>query len=252
MVVVRSFFKGNKRTASLTPTLNKLSTFKHVNLCINSFLKPELNILPIEVALLEIQFTISLPANITYTLASSIYQQSIDKQRVIVTGAQSGLITSLVRHVLTTNQRKFDFVADGQLQATLTDAPVLIVEAQHQLADFHHHILLLSDPTIDLKELDKVADATPKGGLIIYPQVNKELKAIATRERPDVQVIPYDTYKHEKQQGKTILITSTNEKFPIALTTASELACISAARELLKKIGISSGQFYRAVSTFQP
>lgn len=186
-------------------------------------------------------------------MAASIYQQSIDKQRVIVTGAQSGLITSLVRHVLTSNQRKFDFVLGGEPAATLTDAPVLIVDAQDQLADYHHHILLLADnPTIGLKELEKVADATPKGGIIIYPEANKELKALATRERADVQVIPYTTYKHEKQQGKTILLTSTNEKFPIALNTTGELACIGAARELLKKIGIGSGQFYRAVSTFQP
>jgi UDP-N-acetylmuramate: L-alanyl-gamma-D-glutamyl-meso-diaminopimelate ligase len=186
-------------------------------------------------------------------LAASIHQQSIDKQRVIVTGAQSGLITNLVRHVLTSNQRKFDFVAANQSAPTLTDAPVLIVEAQNQLADYHHHILLLSDsPTMGLKELEQIADATPKGGMIIYPEANKELKAIATRERADVQVIPYTTYKHEKQQGKTILLTSTNEKFPIALTTTSELTCLGAARELLKKIGIGSGQFYRAVSTFQP
>ncbi len=186
-------------------------------------------------------------------MTASIYQQSIDKQRIIVTGDQSGLISNLVRHVLTSNQRKFDFVVGGQSDTTLTEAPVVIVEAQDQLADYHHHILLLAgNPAIGLKELEKIADATPKGGIIIYPEANKELKALATRDRTDVQVIPYNIYKHEKQQGKTILITSTNEKFPIALTTASELTCISAARELLKKIGISSGQFYRAVSTFQP
>ncbi|MBX2916804.1 MAG: hypothetical protein KF856_16165 [Cyclobacteriaceae bacterium] len=185
-------------------------------------------------------------------MTASIYQQSIDKQRVIITGGQSGLITNMVRHVLTSNQRKYDFFSDGQLESFLTDAPVLIIEAQHQLADYHHHILLLTDnPTGELKELEKIADATPKGGIIIYPELNKELKALATRERPDVQVIPYNIYKHEKQQNKTILITSTNEKFPIALNTTNELACVGAARELLKKIGISSGQFYRAVSTFQ-
>ncbi|KXK25035.1 MAG: peptidoglycan synthetase [Bacteroidetes bacterium OLB12] len=186
-------------------------------------------------------------------MASSIYQQSIDKQRIIVTGEQSSLITRLVRHVLASNQRKFDFVPTGQSEPTLTDAPVLILETKDQLTDYHHHILLLAgNPTTGLKELEMAADTTPKGGIIIYPEANKDLKTLATRERPDVQAIPFNTYKHEKQQGKTILITSTNEKFPIALNTDSELSSISAARELLKKIGISSGQFYRAVSNFQP
>ena len=186
-------------------------------------------------------------------MAASIYQQSIDKQRIIVTGEQSGLITGIVRHVLSTNQRKYDFILAGQSATILTDAPVLIVEAQDQLVEYHHHILVLTDnPTQGLTDLEKAADATPKGGIIIYPEANKELKAIATRERTDVQVIPFNVYKHEKQQGKTMLITSSNEKFPIALHTDTELRCVGAARELLKKIGIGSGQFYRAISTFQP
>jgi UDP-N-acetylmuramate: L-alanyl-gamma-D-glutamyl-meso-diaminopimelate ligase len=186
-------------------------------------------------------------------LAASIYQQSIDKQRIIITGAQSGLIANLARHVLVTNQRKHDFYKAGEPAHTLTDAPVLLIEANDQLADYHHHILLLSEASTDqLNYLEKIADATPKGGIIMFPEGNKELKALATRERADVQAIAYTTYKHERQNNKTILITSTNEKFPIALNTETELKCISGARELLKKIGISSGQFYRAVSTFQP
>jgi len=186
-------------------------------------------------------------------LAASLYQQSIDKQRVIVTGAQSDLIMKLARHVLAANQRRFDVHIAEKNETVLTDAPVLLIEAQDQLAEYHHHILVLSDASGNqLQEVEKVADTSSKGGIIIYPESNKELKSIATRERTDVQAIPYNTYKHERQNGKTILITSTNEKFQIALTTETELRCIGAARELLKKVGISSGQFYRAVSTFQP
>jgi hypothetical protein len=65
-----------------------------------------------------------------------------------------------------------------------------------------------------------------------------------------VQAIAYSAYKHELKDGATILITSTNEKFPIALSTEMELKCIGATRELLKKIGISSGQFYRGRKYF--
>jgi len=186
-------------------------------------------------------------------LTSSIYQQSIDKQRIIITGAQSGLITKLARHVLSSNQRKFDFYRAGDAEPILTDAPVILIEAQDQLADYHHHILILSGvPDNQLKEIEKVADATSKGGIIIYPESDKQLKLIAARERTDVQAIAYNTYRHEQKNGATVLITSTNEKFPVALSSETDLKCISATRELLKKIGISSGQFYRAVSTFKP
>ncbi len=186
-------------------------------------------------------------------MTSSIYQQSIDKQRIIITGAQSGLISKLARHVLAANQRKFDFYRAGEPVPVLTDAPVILIEAQDQLADYHHHILILSDvPSNHVKEIEKVADATSKGGIIIFPESNAELKSITARERNDVQAIPYNTYKHESKNGATILITSTNEKFPVALSSEWDLKCISATREVLKKIGISSGQFYRAVSTFKP
>lgn len=151
------------------------------------------------------------------------------------------------------NKRKFDWYGPTSVNDTTTQAPVLLIEAQEQLAEYHHHILILSQvPSTRLAELETIANATPKGGIIIYPEADKELKAIATRERADVQTLAYNTYKHEIKGGNTILITSTNEKFPIALKTEKELQCIGAARELLKKIGISSGQFYRAVSTFKP
>lgn len=185
--------------------------------------------------------------------ADKIYQQSLDKQRVVITGSLSSLIGSLVRHVLTFNKRKFDWHGPTSVNGTNAQAPVLLIEAQEQLAEYHHHILILSEvPSSRLAELETIANATPKGGIIIYPETDKTLKPIASRERADVQVLPYTTYKHEVKNGETILITSTNEKFPIALKSEQELQCIGAARELLKKIGISSGQFYRAVSTFKP
>ncbi|MCW5911314.1 MAG: hypothetical protein KIT62_09585 [Cyclobacteriaceae bacterium] len=186
-------------------------------------------------------------------MTASIYQQSIDKQRIIITGKHSGLIADLARHVLTSNARKFDWYTSKQPAPPQNDAPVILIEAQDQLAEYHPHILILSAVESNrLAGIEKAADAVPKGGIIIYPEADRELKAIAARERTDVQVIPYGTYKHEQKNGSTILVTSTNEKFPVALHTETELGCISAARELLKKIGISSGQFYRAVSTFRP
>ncbi|MBX2900368.1 MAG: hypothetical protein KF775_12000 [Cyclobacteriaceae bacterium] len=183
-------------------------------------------------------------------MAASIYRQSIDKQRIILVGAHRALIAQLAQHVLSENQRKFDLYKDGQPVITASEAPVAIIEATDQWAEYQHHILVISEVP-GANEVEKIADATPKGGIIIYPENNKALKAIGSRERPDVQAIGYTAYKHEVKNGQTILITSTNEKFAVALTSETELLCLGAARELLKKIGISSGQFYRAASTFK-
>jgi hypothetical protein len=51
------------------------------------------------------------------------------------------------------------------------------------------------------------------------------------------------------KDGKTILVSSTGDKFPILLSGNQNLLLLAVAKDLLKKIGISSGQFYKAVAT---
>lgn len=186
--------------------------------------------------------------------AEQIYQQSIDKQRIVIVGEGRGLISSLITFVLRTHHRKFDFIAAESQPTLQDDAPVLLIEGTDQLLDYKHHIVIFGSNTLsgDQGTFEKLADATPKGGTIIYPELDPVLKKIGSRERTDVQPVPYGRYNHEVKDGKTILVTSTGEKFPIALAGDVQLQYVSAARELLKKIGISSSQFYRAMSAYQP
>lgn len=186
--------------------------------------------------------------------AENIYQQSLDKQRIILVGEGSGLITSMVIHVLKFHQRKFDVISPGLPISLSPYSPIIIIHATDQLLDYNHHIAILSEAGSDedVKLFEKLADATPKGGTIIYPDFQASLKLIGTKERTDVQAITYGKFKHERKEGETLLISSTGERTPVALNTDRQLEYVSAAKELLKKIGISSGQFYRGISTYIP
>ena len=186
--------------------------------------------------------------------ASDIYDQSLDKQRIIITGAQSSLIASMVLHVLTFNKRKFDFSIDNETSSLSTDAPLVIIEAKPQLLDYKPHIAILSNPESNsqLAEFEQVADAMPKGGTILYPESNPALKRIASKERTDVQLITYNVFEHNKKNGEIQLKSSKGEQFPVSLSTDTQLECANAAQEVLKKIGISSGQFYKAIGTYIP
>jgi UDP-N-acetylmuramate: L-alanyl-gamma-D-glutamyl-meso-diaminopimelate ligase len=186
--------------------------------------------------------------------ASDIYNQSLDKQRIIVTGAQSGLVASMIRHVLNFNERKFDYVFDNESPAVSAEAPLIIIQANSQLLDYKHHIAILTNPTSNsqVEELEKLADATPKGGTLLYTELNPIIKKIGSKERTDVQLIAYKVFEHNKKGSDVKLISSTGEQFPVSLITDSQLECASAARELLKKIGISSSQFYKALGTYSP
>ena len=133
------------------------------------------------------------------------------------------------------------------------DSPTIIIQGSVQLLDFKHHIAILSDIAsgTDPKTYEQFAEATPKGGTMIYQESDPIVKAIGSKERADIQTIPYKRYQHEVQNGKTILISSTNEKIPIKLSGDLHLQYVSASKEILKKLGITSGQFYIAVGDFQ-
>ncbi len=186
--------------------------------------------------------------------STEIYQQSIDKQRIIVIGGGSGLIASLIVHALRLNNRRFDYVNGGKTESLKKDSPIIINANEVQPIEYKHHIVVFGNNAseADLALFEKLANATPKSGTIIYPKANSILSKICAQERMDVQAIPYEVYNHEVANGKTLLITSTSERFPIQLHGNLDLQGVSAAKEVLKKIGISSGQFYKAISQYKP
>lgn len=186
--------------------------------------------------------------------ANEIYNQSLDKQRIIVVGEGGTLITSLILYVLKYHKRKFDYSLPGQQPVLNPDHAVIIIHGVDQLTDYKHHIAILStiSSNQNSKDFETLADATPKGGTILYPESDSTLKQIGSRERADIQAIAYNRCKYNIKDGKTILISSSDEKFPIALSGDQNMEYLSAAKELLKKIGISSSQFYNAITVYQP
>lgn len=184
---------------------------------------------------------------------SSLYQQGPDKQRVVVLGKQKSRITQLILFVLSRYQRKFDYSTPSEEKKT--DSSVQIFEPAGldvNVLEYHHHILIISQLQAEEKTIvATLAKATPKSGTIIYDDSDTLAKEIGKPERVDVFSNPYSAPKHEMDKGKAVLISSTSERFATSFSSREDLLCVSAAKELLKKIGISSSQFYKAISAFQ-
>lgn len=184
---------------------------------------------------------------------STIYNQSIDKQRVVIAGKSKARIAEMIAFVLKQSGRKFDLSTSASEQ--ISDSATIIIEANgdvKSLKDYHHHILIFSELPANEKEAYlALADTTPKSGGIFFDEGDALAKSIATKERPDVAVIPFSTPKHEIKNGATTLISSTNEKFSTHLSSTEDLKSSNGAKEFLKKIGITSGQFYKAISNFK-
>jgi len=185
--------------------------------------------------------------------SSTVYSQSADKQRIVVVGQSSSRITEMILYVLNHFKRKFDY--STPTQEKIGSAAVIIIEPQKHsdhLLEYNHHILIISQLSANDKPLiSQLANTTPKSGTIIYDDTNSFAREIAKVERTDVSLNPYATPKHEISNGKVTLISGTNERFTIQLSSADDLKSVNAAKELLKKIGISSTQFYKAIASFQ-
>lgn len=212
-----------------------------------------------------------------YSFPDFIADHSVDKQRIVIAGSHGKTtITAIIIHVLNFHHRKFDYVIGAQVgdmenTVRLSNAPLIVIEGDEYLSSaldptpkfikYKHHIGVISGiawdhanvfPTEDdyIRQFDLFADATPKSGILIYCETDPVATVLCNKERPDVLYIPYKTHAHAIENGKEILITTGKERLPINIFGKHNLQNIGAAKEVLKKIGITAEQFYKAIPSF--
>lgn len=198
---------------------------------------------------------------------SEILDQSQDKQRIVIAGSSGTFeVATLILHVLRQLKRPCDYVLsrppEGQTSSVhVSDAPVLIVDqpiADSVPLDWHHHIAVLtgfdahatSEESL-IRSFDAFADATPKSGILIYNESDRILTVICTKERPDVLYVPFKSHPHHEESGNTYLVAGSKERGPFSLSGKEPLLYVSAAKETLKKIGVTSELFYQALQGFR-
>lgn len=178
-----------------------------------------------------------------YSYPDFIFESSRHKQRIVIAGSHGKTtITSMILHVLSHIQRDFDYVIGAQIAALngrvkLSDAPIIVIEGDEYLSSpidrtpkilkYHHHVGLISGiawdhynvfPTMEdyVLQFELFADATPKGGSLIYCEEDDLADIIGRKERADVNAIEYRAHPHEIHDGTTYLLTDEG-KLPIQL-----------------------------------
>lgn len=211
-----------------------------------------------------------------YSFPDYIYEQSIDKQRIVIAGSHGKTtITSIIMHVLKYHDRKFDYAVGARIagfdeMVQLSDAPIIIIEGDEYLSSpidktpkflkYHHHIGLISGVSWDhinvfpteedyVKQFDLFADATPKAGSLIYSEDDSLGTVIGAKGREDVNEIAYKTHPYIIENGTTYL-TYGNESIPVKLFGKHNLQNISGALAVLQRIGITTDMFYSAIQSF--
>lgn len=212
-----------------------------------------------------------------FSFPDYIYNQSQDKQRIVIAGSHGKTtITAIIIHVLNFSNRKFDYVIGAKVKGIdntvkLSDAPVIIIEGDEYLSSaidpvpkflkYRHHIGLISGiawdhanvfPTDEeyVKQFDVFSDQTPKSGILIYCEQDSMAVIIGKREHADVQSISYKMHPHA-QEGDQFYLTSGKDRYPIKIFGTHNLLNISAAKEVVKKLGITNEEFYEAITSFE-
>lgn len=185
-----------------------------------------------------------------------IFSQSADKQRIMLIGTEARTITAMITHVLRLYQRDFDFTLSTPVSSVkLSLAPVIFIEKSGRptevLLKYQHHIGVISNMLPDDESIiSRFADATPKGGTLFYSDT-EDLARICKKERPDVTAIACAKFPHVIENNKLILVSSAKERFVVKVSGDRNLFNFSIAKEVLKKIGITSEQFYQSMISFE-
>ena len=213
-----------------------------------------------------------------YSFPEFVFEKSKNKQRIVIAGSHGKTtITAIILHVLNHINKEVDFLVGAQIAGfdnmvrLSNTAPTIIIEGDEYFASpldkqpkflkYQHHIALVSGvswdhinvyPTLDnyVRQFDKLADATPKGGILIYNEDDDITSVICKKARTDVWNKPYKTHSFEIIDGVSYLKTKT-AKYPIQIFGDHNIANISGAFELLHNcLGVTEEQFYEAIQTF--
>ncbi len=214
---------------------------------------------------------------IIYSFPEFIYQQSKNKQRIVIGGSHGKTtITAMMMHVLKFYNKKFDYVVGADVigfdnRVKLSDAPVIIIEGDEYLSSridptpkflrYQHHIGIISGIAWDhinvfKTEADYVAQfrkfviSTPKAGSLVYNEEDPKTKELGTTEGLDINYLPFTTLEHRIKNGITYVKTN-GEEVKVTVFGKHNLSNMAAAKETLVRLGINEKEFLEAMQSFE-
>ncbi|RYY37162.1 MAG: peptidoglycan synthetase [Sphingobacteriaceae bacterium] len=213
-----------------------------------------------------------------YSYPDYIYEQSKDKLRVVIGGSHGKTsITSMILHVLQHQNRKFDYLVGAQLEGFETmvqltqEASVIIIEGDEYLASpidrrpkFHiyqanigvisgiawDHINVFPTFKSYVDQFGIFIDTIQPGGKLIYCSADDDLNTLVAGKETDIDKLPYNVPQHTVENGITSIIFE-NNIYPLAVFGQHNLMNIEAARLVCEQLGITTADFYTAITTFK-
>ncbi len=212
----------------------------------------------------------------TYSFPSYIYEQSEDKQRIVIAGSHGKTsITSMILHVLKACNCEFDYVVGAGIEGfetmvKLSDAPYIIIEGDEYLSAafdktpkflrYNHHIGVMNGiawdhvnvyPTFDdyVQLFKNFSNNTPKAGTLIYNKTDKLTSDIVEVNDADILKYEYEQHPHIVKDGKTYLVHD-KKQYLVPFFGEHNLINVKAAKIVCERLSISDEAFYEAIGSF--
>ncbi|MFH1119719.1 MAG: Mur ligase domain-containing protein [Bacteroidota bacterium] len=212
-----------------------------------------------------------------YSYPEYLYEQAKDKTRVVIGGSHGKTtITAMILHVLKQAGIVTDFMVGAQLEGfdvmvRLTEeAQFMVFEGDEYLTSaldrrpkFHvyqPHIALISGIAWDhvnvFPEFDIYTDQfrifagmIPQGGSLIYCDEDENVVSVAGSAPASVTKIPYNCPDYHIKDGITYL-NHKGECIPMKIFGHHNMLNLEGARCVCEAMGVDTGSFYKAISTF--
>ena len=211
-----------------------------------------------------------------YSFPEYIYQESINKLRVVIGGSHGKTTTtSMIMHVLKETGKDFDYLVGAKLDGfsqsvNITDAPVIICEGDEYPASviekrpkFHFlfpHIAVITGiawdhinvfPTFDfyLDQFNIFINKIENGGVLIYNETDLVLKKLVEQHPSNVKKIGYNIPAHTINNGKTNVFIN-NENGSLSVFGNHNLLNLNAAYLVCKELKIDAKDFLKAIANF--
>ena len=212
-----------------------------------------------------------------YSFPEYIYQESKEKNRVVVGGSHGKTTTtSMIMHILRHANKPFDWLVGAKLEGfnqsvQISSAPVIVCEGDEYPASalekrpkFHFlfpHIAILTGiawdhinvfPTYSnyLEQFVIFISKIEPDGLLIYNETDPELKnLVENNRRADIRYLPYGIPTNYIEDGTTYISIGEDTR-SLKVFGNHNLLNLHAAYFACKELGIADNAFLDAISSF--
>ncbi len=210
-----------------------------------------------------------------YSYPEYVYQQSKDKQRVVIAGSHGKTTTTaMILHVLGKLNVETDYLVGAQLEGfdtmvSLSDAPLIVLEGDEYLASpidrrpkihfYKPHISIITGiawdhinvfPTFDnyVEQFETYINSIEPDGVLFWFEEDEHLQKIVDAN-PNIRHQPYNTPEYKVEKGQTILRYQ-NKDYPLQIFGQHNLQNLESARLVCQELGINGNAFYQAIADF--